>query len=203
MCVIPWPSLVSWSSERVGRQVKGVLFADYVRMIRGHKGVDWSGELAPEDLPFLQTRIEPAAWYPMETFERLGVAILRHVANGDMNAVRMWGRFSVDQLRALNPTLLAVGNPAETMMRFRVLRSTYFDFEALEIPMLLDDEAHIVISYYMGSTAEEAASYQTMGFFERLLELAGARDGGIAAKFVERSWAGDPRTLLSLRWVMA
>jgi hypothetical protein len=182
----------------VGWNVKGILFADYVRMIRSHKGVDWSAELTPEDLPFLSMRIEHASWYSMATFERFGNAILRHVAGGDLAAVRMWGRFSVDVLRHANPMLLAPGDPVETLRRFHVLRSTYFDFDTLSVAELLDEQASIVIDYRMGATAEEAASFQTMGFFERLLELAGARD--IGARFTERAWAGEPRTLLDLVW---
>jgi hypothetical protein len=175
-----------------------VLFADYVRMIRSHKSVDWSRELSPEDLPYLQARIEPAAWYPMATFERMGNAILRHVARGDLQGVRMWGRFSVDELHAAQPRLVAEGDPLETLNRFRVLRASYFDFEALEVLMANERQALIVIHYHMGQTAEEAASMQTMGFFERLLEVAGATD--VAARFVERSWAGGARTLLELNW---
>jgi hypothetical protein len=180
------------------RQVRGVLFSDYVRMMRGQKGVDWSGHLQPEDLPYLKERIEPNEWYPMATFERLGNAILKVVAQNDLKAVKMWGRFQVDQLRVAQPTLVAPRDPVETLTRFRILRSTYFDFEALTIPMLHDDEAHITIAYYMGMPAEEAASLQTLGFFERLLELSGA--SGLHARFKQRSWAGDPRTLLELRW---
>jgi hypothetical protein len=178
--------------------VKGVLFADYVRMIRSQKQVDWTRHLAPEDLPYLRVKIDPAGWYPMTTFERFGNAILEEVAHGDLEAVRMWGRFSVDQLRAENPALVAPGNPVDTLMRFRVLRSTYFDFEALAVPTLTDGHARIIIHYHMGATAEEAASHQTMGFFERLLEVAGAE--GVQARFVERSWAGDDRTVLDLHW---
>jgi hypothetical protein len=37
-----------------------------------------------------------------------------------------------------------------------------------------------------------------MGFFERLLEVAGSSE--VFAQFLERSWAGDPRTLLDLSW---
>lgn len=180
------------------RNVKGILFADYVRMVRSHKHVDWAGRLPREDLFYLRTQIEPNDWYPMETFERLGNAILHEIASGDVEAVRMWGRLSVDQLTAATPTLLAAGDPVETMMRFRVQRATYFDFEALEIPTLVDDHAHVVIHYFMGPMAEEAASNQTMGFFERLLERAGATS--ISARFTERSWMGDPRTLLALAW---
>ena len=180
------------------RNVKGVLFADYVRMIRGRKDVDWTRHLRPEDLQWVGTLIEPNAWYPMTTFERLGNAILAEIAHGLLEAVRTWGRFSVDQLRAKTPQLVSDGDPVETLMRFRVLRATYFDFEALRVPMLTEEQAEIVISYHMGKTAEEAAAHQTMGFFERLLEVAGATH--VFAQFAERSWAGDARTLLEVSW---
>ncbi|MEO8877780.1 MAG: hypothetical protein ABI461_19460 [Polyangiaceae bacterium] len=175
-----------------------MLFADYVRMLRGHKGVDWSERLAPEDLPLLRIKIAPNGWYPMDAFERMGNAILAVVANNSLDAVRMWGRLSVDVLRAQSPDLVAENDPVETLMRFRVLRSTYFDFEALEIPTLSEGQADIVIRYHMGEVAEEAAAYQTMGFFERMLELGGATN--IYARFKERSWKGDTRTLLELSW---
>jgi hypothetical protein len=178
--------------------VKGVLFADYVRMLRGHKGVDWSQRLAPEDLPLLRTKIVPNGWYPMDSFERMGNAILAEVAGNNLDAVRMWGRLSIDALRASTPDLVAENDPVETLMRFRVLRSTFFDFEGLEIPTLSEGQADIVIRYHMGPIAEEAASYQTMGFFERLLELAGATN--VYGRFKERSWKGDARTLLEMSW---
>lgn len=180
------------------RNVKGILFAEYVRMIRSHKTIEWAPHLQREDSFYLRSPIEPLEWYPMETFERFGNAILEEIAAGSVDAVRMWGRMSVDQLATATPMLVATGDPVETMMRFRVQRATYFDFEALEIPTLTEDHAHIIIHYYMGAVAEEAASMQTMGFFERLLERAGAE--GILATFLERSWAGDPRTVLSLAW---
>lgn len=180
------------------RNVKGVLFADYVRMIRSHKDIDWASQLPREDMFYLRSQIEPLDWYPMETFERLGNAILKEIAADDLEAVRTWGSMSVDQLAAATPALVAEGDPVETMMRFRVQRATYFDFEALELPTLTEDHAHVVIHYFMGRVAEEAASTQTKGFFERLLERAGATD--ISARFLERSWTGDARTLLALSW---
>jgi hypothetical protein len=181
-----------------GRQVKGVLFADYVRMIRAVKSYDWSKRLSPRELAFVKAPVDLQRWYPMEVFEQLGNAILEVIAQGQLELVRMWGKSQVDQLRAQEPTLLAAGDPVETLNRFRVLRSTYFDFDTLSVPLLHLDEAQILIDYQMGMPAEEAASYQTMGFFERLLELAGAKD--VHARFSSRSWAGEGRTLLSMHW---
>ena len=167
-------------------------------MIRSNKQYDWRARLEAEDLPYLEARVDPAGWYPMATFERFGNAILHYVALDDLQAVRMWGRFSVDELRAAHPALVVPGDPIETLQRFRVMRATFFDFPALDITMLLDDQAEIVISYHMGARAEEAASFQTLGFFERQLELAGATH--VSAQLTERSWAGDARTLLQLHW---
>ncbi len=178
--------------------MKGVLFVDYVRMLRGFKSFDWSTRLPAEDLAYLQARIDPDGWYPMATFERMGNEILRVVAKGDTTAVQMWGRLSVDMLRAAQPMLVERGDPIETLNRFRVLRATYFDFEAIEVLMLHDEQAQIEIRYHMSMPAEAAAAMQTMGFFQRLLEIAGAID--VQAAFRSRSWAGDPRTVLALQW---
>jgi hypothetical protein len=174
------------------------LFLDYVRMLKAHKGVDWDAVLAPEDLPYLKQQIDATAWYPMATFERMGNAILKFVADNKILPVQLWGRFSAAQLRAAHPMLLAPSDPVESLTRFRVMRETFFDFDALQVLMLHDGEAQIVIHYFMGMPAEEAASYQTMGFFEGLLDLAGAKD--IQATFKEKSWNGAKRTLLDLKW---
>jgi len=180
------------------RQVRGVLFVDYVRMLRSQKHVDWAEHLAAEDLPYLRMQIDQDKWYPMTTFERMGTAILTKVTRGELFPVQLWGRYSAAQLRTMNPQLLQPKDPVETLARFRVLRETFFDFDALEVPMLHDHEAHIVVRYYMGMPAEEAAAYQTMGFFEGLLELAGAKD--LNSEIQSKSWAGDARTLLVFRW---
>ena len=180
------------------RQVRGVLFRDYVRMLRGYKDPAWRQRLLPEDLVLVDARVDPGAWYPMATFERLGNTILACITRGELLPVRVWGRMSASQLVAAEPRLVAYGDPMETLSRFHVLRQTYFDFDALVVRMLHDDEAQIEIAFHMGMPAEEAASVQTMGFFEGLLELAGAR--AIDAALRERSWNGAARTVLALRW---
>lgn len=182
----------------MSRNVKGILFADYVRMMRGKKDVDWSMYVPREDLFYLRSRIEADEWYPMETFERFGNAILSEVAGGKLDAVRMWGRVSVDVLALANPNLVAPGDPVDTMMRFRVQRATYFDFDSLEVASLAPGHAEVIIHYYMGAKAEEAASYQTMGFFERLVEVAGGAD--VNARFTSCSWTRGQRTVLTIDW---
>jgi hypothetical protein len=179
-------------------QVKGVLFVDYVRMLRSNKKVDWARYLAPQDFAFLQQRIAPDEWYPMTTFERMGNAILTEIAEGDMGLVKLWGRMQIDWLCELYPNLVEPSDPIESLMRFKVLRQSFFDYPALTIREVTDGEALVVIGYGMGPRAEEAAAHQTMGFFERLLEKAGAT--GVKVRFDSMSWEGAPETLLVVRW---
>src|SRR4029079_1407015 len=96
------------------RQVRGVLFVDYVRMLRAQKRADWTEHLAAEDMCYLQLQIAPAAWYPMATFERMGNAILATVARGELFPVRMWGRYSAAQLHAAIPFCLPPADPPDT-----------------------------------------------------------------------------------------
>lgn len=179
-------------------QVKGTLFVDYVRMLRAKKGVDWARYLAPQDIPYLEQQISPEEWYPMAAFERMGLAILAEVAQSDMGLVRHWGRIQIDWLSSLHPNLVAQGDPPESLMRFKVLRQSFFDYPALAIREVTEGEAHVTIAYGMGARAEEAASWQTLGFFERLLEVAGAQDVKIA--FTSASWEGAAETILSMHW---
>ena len=178
--------------------MKGELFADYVRMIRGRKDIDWSAYLSTEDLAYVGQCIDPTGWYPMAVFERLGNAILEVVTGGDLAPVRAWGRMSVVPLVSKHPSLIAEDDPMESVMRFHVLRSTFFDFPAIRVVSLTPEEAELSIDYRMGDRAEQAAAQQAMGFFEGLLKTAGAED--VEARFIERRWEGDERTVLRLTY---
>ena len=176
----------------------GVLFVDYVRMLRAHRDRSWQRYLLPEDLPFLERTLEPDAWYPMASFERLGIAILNVVAAGNLEIVRQWGRASAAHVAGTVEHVVVAGDPRESLMRFQVLRRSFFDFEALTMLQICDASAEVQIRYGMSKPAEEAAAVQTRGFFEGLVELAEGR--GIEASFLERSWSGDARTVLRLDW---
>jgi hypothetical protein len=180
------------------RHVRGSFFVEYVRMIRRRKDVDWMRTLRVEDLALVQQRITPEAWYPMSSFERLGLAILANFESAGLDAVRSWGNFSASQFAREHPSLVAEGDPVETLMRLKVQRATLFDFPAFDIPTLTEGHAVLTLSYGMGHVAEEAACHQTLGFCEGVLTLAAA--GGIKGALSERSWLGAPRTSLVLDW---
>lgn len=178
--------------------MKGILFADYVRMIRAAKEVPWERHLPPQDLGFLSQRIDGDGWYPMETFERMGLAILDQLGHGDLEAVRAWGRRTIDELREAQPSLFATRDPRETFMRFQVLRHALFNFPAAEVIMIRDGRAILELRYGMSARAEEAACWQSLGFLERLMEVSGAT--GVEVEFDSRAWEGAPATRIRVSW---
>jgi len=182
----------------MGPQVRGSLFLDYVRMLKARPQVDWRRHLATEDLGYLEQRIDLEAWYPMAAFERLGMAILDVIARGDLGAVRAWGRRTVQPMATLHGGLLVKNDPRESLMRFQVLRRTFFDFEATHMTRVDDSEVQVRLAYGMSPPAEEAASHQAMGFFDGLVELAGGEE--VRARFAERAWQGANATTLVVSW---
>ncbi|HYM62040.1 MAG TPA: hypothetical protein VEZ11_14255 [Thermoanaerobaculia bacterium] len=180
------------------RHVKGILFLEYVRLLRANKGAPLAGHLLPDDFEFLNQRIDASRWYPMDVFERMGLAILAEIAGNDLELVRFWGRQSIDALALAQPDLFASADPRETFMRFQVLRQSLFDYPAVQIIAIHDRAARLQISYGMSPKAEEAAAYQSMGFLERLLEISKAREPEV--RLGSRSWAGDETTVILVRW---
>ena len=180
------------------RHVRGALFVDYVRMIRAHKAAPWTRHLQASDMRYLEARIEPATWYPMETFERMGLAILTEIARDQLAIVEAFGHASVEGLLNQYPMLLAPDCPRDTIMRFQSFRSGFFDFPAFETCEISDHSARIQIEYQMGMRAEEAAGHQSVGFYIRLLEASGAAHGRV--DFASRRWAGDRSTVLALSY---
>ncbi len=182
----------------MSRNVRGSLFVDYVRMLRAKKGAVWSDHLLADDMEYLVGRIEKTAWYPMATFERMGLAILSEIAGDDVRLVELFGRASVDGLLLQYPGLMVHGEPRETVMRFQALQRGFFDFPAFDIGEISDHRTQIRIDYQMSDRAEEAACHQSAGFFDRLLEISGANGRSVGLE--KKRWRGDPTTLLSMSY---
>ena len=135
------------------RKVKGILFIDYVRMIRRRKDVDWSRHLTKEDLAIASGTIQPSEWYPMDTFERMGLGILEEIAGGDVEGARLWGRLYMTGAFGTQEGLIAEGDPMESVMRFKVLQRSLFSFDGIEISSLDANHAVLGICYHMGPLA--------------------------------------------------
>lgn len=206
------------SPELAPRLVRGALFVDYVRMVRRQRQLEHP-RLTAEDRELLVQRIEPMEWYPMAAFERMGLVILESLSVALRGAdaldpptvslltvspepIRFFGRHQIAQMVGQFPELVVARSPRETLMRFRVLLSSFFAFPAIEVLSINDTSAELTMDYGMSPAAERAACWQTLGFCEALLAMAGARHHH--CELVPRPWDVVGKvTRLRLAWVDA
>lgn len=178
-------------------RVRGVLFADYVRMIR-RALPGWRELISPQDVALVGARVEAEQWYPMDAFGRLGLIILEHIVGPERDAIRLWGRGQVPALLGFAPELGGLTEPREAVLRFQAGFSRLFDFPALLVEQVEDERARLRLNYGLPPRAEEAATWQTLGFLEELLAQSGARE--THTELVEQRWGGAVDTRAELRW---
>lgn len=183
-----------------GRHVRGVLYVDYVRMLR-RQVPTWRDVLSSADAALVAERVDVDAWYPMASFERMGLAILDHVVRGEVDSIRLWGRQQVQAILAYLPALRVDDDPRDAIMRFQTFLSSLFDFPAVVLDGVEDEEALVRVDYGMGPRAEEAATMQTVGFFEELVTASGGREA--TGRLRSRSWLpNEPPTTFAVTWTM-
>ncbi|MBK7857292.1 MAG: response regulator [Archangiaceae bacterium] len=186
--------------ERPPGHVRGLLFVDYVRMLRRHR-VDPS-RLHADDVRYLTTeRIEPAAWYPMVAFERFGLLILREIVGTETDAIRLWGRSRLEPIVAGWPDLLVEGDVQASIRRFHGFFHDAFDYPTVELPVVEPDRAMLEVHYGMSPAAEEAAAWQTAGFFETIVTASGGR--AVNSRLQPHRWAEPGPATFELRWGLA
>lgn len=192
-------ALIVNSGKAPERQVRGSLFADYVRMIKKNKQTDWSKHLDQADLEFLKQIILANQWYPMDSYQRLGAAIFTEIAHNDPEVARQWGRISMDRLVDLYKNrLIESGNPLKTLEKFRLLNKRFFNFEGFYTSVLGETHVSIRIDRGFGTIGVQGYSYQMLGSLQRLLEHSGAL--GVKAEFSQKNWEGSANSVMDMLW---
>jgi len=181
-----------------GRYVKGSLFLDFIKMIRGNPDLPWSDHLAPQDLDLIDQMILPASWYPMESFQRIGLAIFKLVVKENYELLRAYGRSLADKLHEENPGMVCEGRPSGTLEKHRTIQERQYSFEITRAEEV--GPGHIIVHIY--TTPEEVGVKMMIeinsGMVERLIELSGGRN--IKVRLIEAVWEGADKSSLEVKW---
>jgi len=181
------------------KHVKGSLFQEYARMVKNLKQVDWGKYLTSSDLEIIHHMIIPSKWYPLESYQRLGVAVFQEIAQGKPEAALAWGRHTMDDLYSTYQQLVMVqGDPVSTLKKFHKLSRQFFDFDGFEIITLEHNYIQIKLSRDFGEIAVQGYTYQILGTIQRLIELCGMKE--VKAEFDAKVWEGAPHTIFKLSW---
>jgi len=181
-----------------GRYVKGSLIVDYVKMIRSNPKLAWAEQLTPQELEQVNQMILPGSWYPLEFFQRIGLATFKLIAKGNLQVIRLFGRASADRMNAENPGLISVGRARDTLRKYRLIQDRLYSFK----PVQTDDLApqHLLVHTYSLPNETEAKLIMEIvsGTMERLIELSGGRN--IQIRLIEAAWEGAGQNTLEVTW---
>lgn len=115
------------------RKCKGSMLVDLVKIVSAAKGLPWDKYLKPEDFEVVKT-IMPSAWYPIECFQRLGLAVFDLVAGGSRERVELFGRAAMKELwEGPYRPFLDKHDPFEATQKFLDLRKAVFNFSKMEL----------------------------------------------------------------------
>lgn len=181
-------------------EIKGTWITDYARMIRANKDKDWDKYLRPEDWKIINAKILSSVWYPYESFMRMGSAVFREIAQGNLEIVRAFGKMFADNLASVYKSIIIPGDPQNTIGKVYSMQGSFFrDIPSLIAPVLHEPNRTIVKITVTSKEREigepEAFAYQFMGMMEKLIEKVGVKKYQTEVRAVEGGYE------IELRWV--
>jgi hypothetical protein len=186
-------------------KVKGVLLMDFARIIHANKDLPWDKYLTREDMGLIQGRIMPSTWYPFEAFERIGYAVFKLVGKGDLKNARAFGAFTIQETyhKVYENVLFQEKDPTALLKKFVILRKQFIrfqdtDFDPLKMELLEDNKVKMIIKASEPSEYIEPYANRLAGSFEKLLEMAGAKD--IQVKILKVQSKTEPASEIELTW---
>jgi hypothetical protein len=129
------------------RRVKGSVVLDMVKVIRAFKDLPWDQYLTPEDFEIVKSMVIPTAWYPIEAYQRMGLAVYKLVAKESDDVVRKFGQAAMKELLSgpYRPFLVK-DDPVEAVHKFFELRKSMFNFSKTVVEKTGDKSIHIKIT---------------------------------------------------------
>jgi hypothetical protein len=180
-------------------KVKGTMLADQVRMIRANKDKDWNKYLKPEDWNIIKGMVLPAAWYPLATYKRCGVATFHLLAGGNTELVRLRGRIRGKELfETTYKHIISEHDPMKALGSFVNLYGQLFSISPLEFRKIDAKHAYVFHNYDPSDPGNLPYCYQLMGHLDALVEMAGGKN--IKIEFKEKTWAGASATVFDIQW---
>jgi hypothetical protein len=166
-----------------GMEVKGTVVMDWVKIVQDNPERDWKRYLKDEDWKIIRDNVLPSAWYPYEFFHRLGYAMFKEMAQGNLEAVRGFGKVNIRNTLQVYRGVLVPGDPVRSAENFAQLRRNFMrgDADTRMIGHGAGWLKYLVVAPSIDRDAESlrAFCYQIAGNLEGIVEDCGFQPAGI------------------------
>jgi hypothetical protein len=187
-------------AQTTERKVKGSLVVDMVKIIRAIPQLPWDKHLKPEDMAVVNSMVLPTAWYDMESYMRIGLAVYALGAQGKPENVVAFGRQAMQALfdGPYRP-FLDKNDPALAIQKFLDLRKSLFTFSKMKMDKLADKKVRVTISE-LGRIEDGLEVFNLIleVHFVRLIELNGGKN--VRCERKEQITPYDATLIFDLAW---
>jgi hypothetical protein len=129
------------------RKCKGSVILDMVKIVRAVKDQPWDRYLKPEDWTIINNMVIPTDWYPVEFYQRIGLAVYELAAGGSAEAVKQFGRLAMKELfHGPYRPFLDRRDPFLAVQKFMDLRRPLFNFSKMEMEPTGEQSLRVRIS---------------------------------------------------------
>jgi len=181
------------------KKVKGTMLLELVRMIRQNKDKDWNKYLKPEDWEIINSKIMQIKWYPLDVYKRCGLATFILIAQGNLDAARLWGRVSGEEMFSKTyKSIIAIKDPMNALDRFVSYYGLLFNFSTLRFEKVESNYVKIYHGYDPNDKSNIPYCHQLMGILDVLIEMTGGKDPKV--NLTAKQWEGALESVFDIRW---
>ncbi len=180
-------------------QVKGTMLIQMVKVIRSNKDKNWDKWLKSEDWEIINSRILPSQWYPYVSFERIGLAVFKEMAQSNLDNVISFGRLLANGMEDIYANVFVEGDPVTSIEKFSIIRKTFMkdveggtqitdhgpDWLKYKLAILSQVDVEIDVE------AAEVFAYMMAGTLEGIVEQAGGKNISVTVEKVEDGYDYD------------
>ncbi len=176
------------------------MLVDLVRLIRKNKDKDFSKYLKSEDWEIINKRILPSTWYPLDVFQRCGVAAFHVIAQANLDLVRFQGRIlGKEMFERVYKSLISPQDPMTTLSRFVTVYGQFFNFSTVSFNQAGKNHAKIFHDYDTHQHPGTAPyCHELLGSLDVLVEMAGGKN--VKIELTAKQWEGAPKTIFDITW---
>lgn len=168
--------------KKAGNRVRGALLGSRFAFAEQRWGEE-AKQLLIESFPAgekkkLESQLFENMWFDFSILDTLDRVIVKELAKGDKSILRQLGRFSAEHSFYRLPEKL-ISSPPEIMLqstaRINVIFQDFGEFQVEALPEIDNIRGVALIYRYEIEIPESRYCLSALGYFERLLELAGHR----------------------------
>ena len=178
------------------KKVKGTVFAEYIRMIKSNPDLDWKNYLTDDDFKMLDERILASNWYSLDSYKRMGLAVFKLIANGDVKLAWNWGKMSLDGLVEVYKNILMAEDTFDSVNKLAIIQSRLANFEMFDVKKIEDKKIQISFFPVFGKEPDMAYAYHFAGMLDRLTELT--NNGKSQVTILKKCWEGSANTVFEI-----